>query len=129
MPGGNDLPERVRGEASFSLRSCPLVQLLVDRPAFHASARLTDRVGIGNQQLESLEAVGRQEEGGSAAPVGAGPDVTAVVRTAAGDAEVAGRARGECAGLDIDRPELLAVVVGLFEVVADMNAISFARGT
>src|SRR5205823_8351471 len=106
---GNDLPERVRGEASFSLRRCPLVQLLPDRPAFHAASRLTDGVGVRNQQLESLEAVGRLEAGGSAEQVGAGPDVTAVVRTTTGGAETAGRPCGKRLGFVADRAELLAV--------------------
>ncbi len=46
-------------------------------------------------------------------------DVAAVVRAAAGRAEVAACARGERAGVVVDRAELGAVAVGLLEVVAE----------
>ena len=61
------------------------------------------------------------EAEGERAPeqVGGGADVAAVVRAAAGGAEVAGRARGERAGVVVERAELGAVAVGLLEVVAE----------
>ena len=110
---------RVRREAPLSERGRPLVQLLVDRPRSRDSPRLVERVAVGQHQLEPLEAVGGQERGGAAEQVRAGVDVAAVVGAPAGGAEVAAGARGEGAGVVVERAELGAVAVGLLEVVAE----------